>query len=78
MMQSKSESGQQTNTCWCGCGTAIGKGSCFAPGHDRKAEAAIIALKYGSLANMLQKLGYGPGGMNLMEAAKALESAKRP
>ncbi len=59
-----------TGTCWCGCGEETGRRSFFAPGHDRKAEAALIRLEYGSVAQFLEDHGYGPGGGNLMEVLR--------
>lgn len=51
-----------TGTCWCGCGTQVGLGSFFARGHDKTAEAALLAVEYGSsVAQMLHKHRYGPG-----------------
>ncbi|MGW7688795.1 hypothetical protein ACWGMA_07865 [Streptomyces asiaticus] len=50
-----------TGTCWCGCGTEVGLGSFFARGHDKVAEAALIAVKYGgSIPQMLHANGFGP------------------
>ncbi len=64
-------SGQRpTGTCWCGCGEDTGSRRFFAPGHDRRAEAALIRLEYGSVAGFLEEHGYGPGGKNLMEAVR--------
>jgi hypothetical protein len=57
-----------TETCWCGCGEETGHRSFFAPGHDRRAEAAVVRLEYGSVAQLVEEHGYGPGGKNLMEA----------
>jgi hypothetical protein len=59
-----------TGTCWCGCGEQTGSGSYFAPGHDRRGEAALIRLEYGSVARLLEAHGYGPEGKNLMEALR--------
>lgn len=51
-----------TGTCWCGCSTRAGTGSFFAPGHDKVAEAALLAAEYGSsVAQLLHGHGYGPG-----------------
>jgi hypothetical protein len=51
-----------TGTCWCGCGTEVGIGSFFARGHDKVAEAALLAAEYGSsVPQLLHKHGYGPG-----------------
>ncbi|GGW24362.1 hypothetical protein GCM10010381_04260 [Streptomyces xantholiticus] len=51
-----------TGTCWCGCATKVGTGSFFAPGHDKVAEAALLAAEYGSsVAQLLHGHGYGPG-----------------
>ncbi|MET7635723.1 hypothetical protein [Streptomyces sp. NPDC005078] len=50
-----------TGTCWCGCGTKVGTGSFFAPGHDKVAEAALLAAEYGSsIPQLLHLHGYGP------------------
>ncbi|MET9759150.1 hypothetical protein ABZ016_08855 [Streptomyces sp. NPDC006372] len=49
-------------TCWCGCARKVGPGSFFAPGHDKVAEAALLAVEYGSsVAQLLHAHGYGPG-----------------
>lgn len=51
-----------TGTCWCGCAKKVGTGSFFAPGHDKVAEAALLAVEYGSsVAQLLHGHGYGPG-----------------
>lgn len=51
-----------TGTCWCGCGTETGIGSFFARGHDKVAEAALLAVEYGSsVPQLLHSSGYGPG-----------------
>ncbi|MET7809625.1 hypothetical protein ABZT26_02050 [Streptomyces sp. NPDC005395] len=51
-----------TGTCWCGCAKKTGPGSFFAPGHDKVAEAALLAVEYGSsVAQLLHGHGYGPG-----------------
>lgn len=51
-----------TGTCWCGCGTETGIGAFFARGHDKVAEAALLAVDYGgSVAQLLHANGYGPG-----------------
>ncbi|MCM9083115.1 hypothetical protein OG590_08010 [Streptomyces goshikiensis] len=51
-----------TGTCWCGCGAEVGIGSFFARGHDKVAEAALLAAEYGSsVPQLLHKHGYGPG-----------------
>lgn len=49
-----------TGKCWCGCGKDVGLGKFFAAGHDKIAEAALMALKYeGSVAQLLHAHGYG-------------------
>jgi hypothetical protein len=51
-----------TGTCWCGCGEEAGRGAFFARGHDKVAEAALLAVRYGgSVPQLLHKHGYGPG-----------------
>ncbi|MET8746316.1 hypothetical protein ACFU98_29365 [Streptomyces sp. NPDC057575] len=50
-----------TGKCFCGCGTDVSLGSFFARGHDKVAEAALIAVEYGgSVAQMLHAKGFGP------------------
>jgi hypothetical protein len=47
--------------CWCGCKTEISAGSYFARGHDKLAEAALLAAKYdGAVAQLLADHGFGP------------------
>jgi hypothetical protein len=50
-----------TGTCWCGCRAEVSLGSFFARGHDKTAEAALIAARYeGSVARLLEQHGFGP------------------
>jgi hypothetical protein len=57
---------QPNGECWCGCGgRTTGARAFFLPSHDRIAESTLIKLEYGSIANMLAKHGFGPGGRNL-------------
>ena len=50
-----------TGKCFCGCGTDVAIGSFFARGHDKVAEAALMAVEYGgSVAQMLHAKGFGP------------------
>ena len=47
--------------CWCGCGKEIGLGKFFAQGHDKVAEAALMAAEYdASVPRLLVEHGYGP------------------
>jgi len=57
-----------TGECWCGCGAAASRGAFFAPGHDKRAEAAIVKVVYGSVPDFLDRHGYGPGKKNAHEA----------
>lgn len=58
-----------TGTCWCGCGNETGIGSFFAQGHDKIAEAALVAAEYGGqVAQLLHKHGYSPGRSVIHEA----------
>lgn len=51
-----------TGNCWCGCGEPVGLGSFFARGHDKVAEAALLAAEYGGhVPQLLHKHGFGPG-----------------
>ena len=57
-----------TGNCWCGCGGQTKRlGSFFIQSHDRRAEAAVIKLEFGTVAEFLVAKGYGPGGKNAME-----------
>lgn len=56
-----------TGKCWCGCGEATGRGAFFVSGHDKRAEAAIVKVEYGSVPDLLDRHGYGPGGKNAAE-----------
>jgi hypothetical protein len=50
-----------TGTCWCGCGTQVGLGSFFSQGHDKIAEAALLAARYdNSVARLIAHHGFGP------------------
>lgn len=49
-----------TGDCWCGCGAETSTGNFFVPGHDKFAEAAVIKLRYGSVAEFLVEHGFGP------------------
>ncbi len=57
---------KQPETCWCGCGE-VTDGGTFLPGHDRRAESAVIKVEYGSIKRFLEHHGYGPGGKNPQE-----------
>lgn len=60
-----------TGTCWCGCGAETGRGSFFARGHDKVAEAALLAVEYdGSVAQLLHASGYNPGRSVSREAVR--------
>ena len=56
-----------TGDCWCGCGEPAARGSFFVSGHDKRAEAAVVKVEYGSVPDLLDKHGYGPGGKNAAE-----------
>jgi hypothetical protein len=53
-----------TGSCWCGCGEYTSVGAFFSLGHDKRAEAAIVKVVYGSVPALLVAHGYGPGGRN--------------
>ena len=59
-----------TGECWCGCGEPAARGAFFVSGHDKRAEAAVIKVEYGSVPDLLDKHGYGPGGKNAAEALR--------
>ena len=50
----------RTRKCWCGCGEDTD--SYVRPGHDRKAEQALLKIVHGanSTADVLAMLGYTP------------------
>lgn len=50
-----------TGVCWCGCGRDATNGRFFAPGHDKVAESAYMAVHHeGSVARLLVDTGFGP------------------
>lgn len=53
-----------TGDCWCGCGQETELGKFFRSGHDKVAEAAVIQVEYGTVAEFLSKHGFGPGRRN--------------
>lgn len=53
-----------TGECWCGCGHEAKRGAFFAPGHDKRAEAAVVKVVYGSVPQLLLAHGFGPDGKN--------------
>ncbi|MER5843662.1 hypothetical protein ABT099_25905 [Streptomyces prasinus] len=58
-----------TGTCWCGCGRDVTLGKFFAQGHDKVAEAALMAARYGaSVPRLLAEHGFGPTN-SVLEAA---------
>lgn len=66
---------QPTGQCWCGCGNSTSRGAFFAPGHDKRAEAAIVKVEYGSVPDMLIRHGYGPGAKNASEALEKYQQS---
>jgi hypothetical protein len=64
---------QPTGECWCGCGESTSRGAFFAPGHDKRAEAAIVKVEYGSVPDLLDDHGYGPGKKNAAEALRTYQ-----
>jgi hypothetical protein len=58
-----------TGNCWCGCSTTVNIGSFFARGHDKVAEAALLAVRYeSSVARLLDHHGFGPN-KSVLDAA---------
>jgi hypothetical protein len=58
-----------TGACWCGCGNSTNIRAFFVRGHDKIAEAALIAAEYGgSVAHLLRQYGYGPQRSVIAEA----------
>lgn len=59
-----------TGSCWCGCGKETGLGKFFAPGHDKTAEAAYMAVHHeASVARLLADTGFAPGDKETIRAA---------
>lgn len=47
--------------CWCGCGAEVGRRAFFARGHDKVAEGALLAARYGGeVAQLLLEHEFGP------------------
>jgi hypothetical protein len=66
-----------TGTCWCGCGAEVTIGKFFAPGHDKQAEALLLAVEFGgSVPQMLHRYGFGPQ-RSLQDHALATQKAER-
>ncbi|MEU2878328.1 hypothetical protein ACWEL8_01760 [Streptomyces sp. NPDC004690] len=58
-----------TGRCWCGCGQETGAGAYFRPGHDKTAEAAVLATRYGnSVVRLLAHHGFSPEASVVAEA----------
>ncbi len=66
-----------TGECWCGCGANTRVGSFWAPGHDKYAEAAVIIMQHGSVAEFLVQEGYGPGRKNARKEFNDYRFAER-
>lgn len=66
-----------TGECYCGCGTKIPRTRFFVATHDRKAESMLIKLRFGSIADFVAQLGYGPGRKNLTEEFAEFERQER-
>ncbi|WHP16581.1 hypothetical protein [Cellulomonas sp. ES6] len=60
-MNSETPRALPAGTCWCGCGADVGRRAFFARGHDKVAEGALLAAKYGGeVAQLLLDHGFGP------------------
>lgn len=60
-----------TGYCFCGCRAPTAIGSFFSRGHDKTAEAALLAARYGSsVAQLLDHHGFGPDE-SVLDAAVA-------
>jgi hypothetical protein len=59
-----------TGECWCGCGAELPVGSFFAAGHDKRAEARVIAEQYENIPGFLAAHGYAPGGEHWKEGSR--------
>src|SRR5215831_17593329 len=60
-----------TDTCWCGCQRETSRGAFWVQGHDKIAEAALLALDHGdSVAQRLHERDFGPQRSVTDEAVK--------
>ena len=59
--------------CWCGCGESVSRGAFFLPGHDRRAEAAVVKVEYGTVPDLLVAHGYGPNGKSAAEELRKFQ-----
>jgi hypothetical protein len=66
-----------TGICWCGCGEETKPGAFFLQGHDKTAESAVIEIEYGSVAEFLDKHGYGPNAKNPLAERKKHRAKKK-
>ncbi len=68
-----------TGECWCGCAGETTTGNFWLPGHDKKAESAVITLKYGATKNAVAEFlvdnGFGPGARNALVEIDAWRSS---
>ena len=62
-----------TGECWCGCGKEAKRGAFFAPGHDKRAEAAVVKVIYGSVPQLLLAHGFGPQGKSASDALETYQ-----
>ena len=76
MMSEKKKRLVPTGECWCGCGEEVSIGAFFKPGHDKRAEAAITTVEYGSVAQLLDAHGFGPGKRNALREWEAHHRGK--
>jgi hypothetical protein len=65
-----------TGECWCGCGAETSIGAFFYRGHDKKAEAKVIELEYGTVADFLAAHGYAPAGKKRGELERAMQGER--
>jgi hypothetical protein len=56
-----------TGQCWCGCGAKTSLGAFFLPGHDKRAEAAVVKTRYRTIPDFLVAHDFGPNGKNPSE-----------
>jgi hypothetical protein len=65
-----------TGECWCGCGAETSIGAFFYRGHDKKAEAKVIELEYGTVAEFLAAHGYAPAGKKRGDLEQAMRGER--
>ena len=68
-----------TDSCWCGCGRETRRGAFFVQGHDKIAEAALLALDHGDSVRTTtprSRLRARPVGLQRSSRARRLDQVR--